>query len=351
MSEINIDLDKISFNSHITLITTGLGNLYSRLQNFEASSKDQKLYSKKAQKASLPSAFKKFNSDLSSNNCRRGQGAFSPIYTDLLILNHSNIAPNKVPKTFKSSRNLVNEYSSSDAESEACEESPPFVQTPIFLPKFTSKKCNVLDHSYISDIPDSNEQPLIEMNNRYKVLSHLGSGEFSDVFLAYDSYINLNFTKKGFSSNRIVSLKLMKDNENDIGLAEYSSLHFIQKKKSLDLKKYVVSMYDIFKIPTSQNISQLNCSWKVVLVMEPLFGGVLNQSLAIKLDKIKSTTSDPNVFILNKLVLIKDVTSQILAAINALHKIHIIHADLKPANIMFVSNGINFFRINLSSLK
>ncbi|OMJ29246.1 hypothetical protein AYI69_g1260 [Smittium culicis] len=303
MSEINISLEKISFNNHITLITTGLGNLYSRLHNFEARSKDKKLYSKKSIKTSLPSAFKKFNSDLSTNSLHPGQSTFFPIYAEVLNLNHNSVAPNKVPKTFNPSQNVISEYSSSDAESEACEESSPFVQAPIFIPKFSSKKCNVLDHSYKSDILDSNEQSHIEMNNRYKVMSHLGSGEFSDVFLAYDHYINLNFTKKGFSSNRIVSLKLMKDNENDIGLAEYSSLQFIQKKKSLDLIKYIVSMYDIFKIPTSQNISQLNSSWKVVLVMEPLFGGVLNQSLAIKLDKIKSNTSDPNVFILNKLAL------------------------------------------------
>ncbi|PVZ99190.1 hypothetical protein BB558_004795 [Smittium angustum] len=182
---------------------------------------------------------------------------------------------------------------------------------------------------------------------RYKIIKHAGSGEFSDVYFASDLYIKpCDITTE--SEYKLVALKKMKKGDNIIGISEYLSFRKLCRKESYALRKSILLYNDIFRYSESSSIlkNYENEQYRfdtndidntIVLVTEPLLGGLLTTSLFTRFEKMEHSFSDHNVFIWNKMKLVSKIFRQILVAINVLHNNEIIHSDVKPSNVMFIS--------------
>lgn len=143
--------------------------------------------------------------------------------------------------------------------------------------------------------------------SRYQIISRLGSGAFSDVYKSYDHMNNCN-----------IALKIIKNKNKYIKCA----------LKEIDIYNNIL----ISDKKCSNFINLNNHFWfKENLFLEFDIGGIT----------LYKYYKD------NNIINIKNFSTQILNGLNFIHSFDIIHADLKPANILV--NNFNCKIIDLGS--
>lgn len=140
------------------------------------------------------------------------------------------------------------------------------------------------------------------ISSRYNVLSHLGTGGMAVVFECKDLY-----------TSKIVALKILKEELLD----NKSAISDFEKEVRASVTMSHENIMEIFDEGKFEN--------RPYLVMEYLNSQTL-------LDKIEYYTK----FSINEACLIM---IQLLKAIGYTHKHGIIHRDIKPQNIFYLSNG------------
>lgn len=142
-----------------------------------------------------------------------------------------------------------------------------------------------------------------KLNNRYQIISKIGSGGMAQVYEAKDLYLNRNVAVK------IINLETNK-------IDDLSKERFLQEINAVSRIRHpnVILVYDIF-------VDQQN--W--CLVLELLKGKTLKTYLADI--GVLSVVETLNIF------------QKILLGVSACHQVGIIHRDLKPDNILLTDNG------------
>lgn len=186
------------------------------------------------------------------------------------------------------------------------------------------------------NIPNSPYKiPIKSLEERYQLLSELGSGSFGKVTLAKIRSKNenqifenmckhkntllfpLNSDNNKTSNYTVVAIKTMIKKLNN--LQDYSrvkEVNFIYQVKS---DPSLIQIYDVF---VDKN------SLKLHIVMESM-----DQNLYQLMKKRKSTLFSP--------ITMKSILSQILAGITHIHSCNYFHRDVKPENIL-VTNSIQY---------
>ncbi|GMF08710.1 unnamed protein product [[Candida] boidinii] len=186
------------------------------------------------------------------------------------------------------------------------------------------------------NIPNSPYKiPIKSLEERYQLLSELGSGSFGKVTLAKIRSKNenqifenmckhkntllfpLNSDNNKTSNYTVVAIKTMIKKLNN--LQDYSrvkEINFIYQVKS---DPSLIQIYDVF---VDKN------SLKLHIVMESM-----DQNLYQLMKKRKSTLFSP--------ITMKSILSQILAGITHIHSCNYFHRDVKPENIL-VTNSIQY---------
>ena len=141
------------------------------------------------------------------------------------------------------------------------------------------------------------------IDNRYNILEHLGTGGMADVFEAKD-----------LITSKIVAIKILKEELKD----EKSNIASFSEEARSSASMSHQNIMEIYN-----EGSYKGCPYLVIEYLE-------NQTL---LDKIEYFTK----FSVNEGC---QIMLQLLEAISYTHRHNIIHRDIKPQNIMILSNGM-----------
>eukprot|EP01100_Stratorugosa_tubuloviscum_P005848 TRINITY_DN2575_c1_g1_i6.p1 TRINITY_DN2575_c1_g1~~TRINITY_DN2575_c1_g1_i6.p1 ORF type:complete len:303 (-),score=19.04 TRINITY_DN2575_c1_g1_i6:1102-2010(-) len=133
---------------------------------------------------------------------------------------------------------------------------------------------------------------------RFLVDKFIGSGSFSKVYRSFDIYLN-----------KYVAIKIYHQQYHYIGENESQILSTIQKK---DTHCHIITLYQSFYFGS-------HCCLVLELMDFTLY------------DFIKNNNSNSKLLNFDQL---RIIAFQVLLALNSLQKINIIHADIKPENIM-----------------
>ncbi|CAG8463871.1 2632_t:CDS:2 [Ambispora gerdemannii] len=147
--------------------------------------------------------------------------------------------------------------------------------------------------------------------SRYRVLRVIGRGTFSRTLCAEDTY---------FPGRPLVAIKMMATKFNSIGIQECKILRYLNASD-------VNNSIPVVKIFNTFVFEQHFC-----LVFEYLEGGML-------------TTVPRNQSEHTRLHVIRKFACQILSALMYLQKMGILHADLKPDNILLDSGNSSALKI------
>lgn len=140
------------------------------------------------------------------------------------------------------------------------------------------------------------------INNQYIIITKIGSGNFSDVWLGLD-----------FKKTKYVAIKILNEENVDSGYNEIEILGKIKKHNN----PYCISFIEYFEYKQ-----------KLIIVQELMVGSLYSII----------QTQYPDGLPLN---MVKKISSQLIQALNFIHnKLKIIHADLKPENILLVGHSI-----------
>ncbi len=139
---------------------------------------------------------------------------------------------------------------------------------------------------------------LLKKLGKYEIIEWLGGGRFGDVFLAYDTILEVQFALK-ISRMRKEEIVMLKDEAKLLASLNHPN---------------IVRFYNIDFIEN-----------KFVLVMEYIKGKTLR-------DIIKEGGIEINEFL--------NIAQQIIDGINYAHKIGVLHRDLKPENILITEEGL-----------
>ncbi len=137
-----------------------------------------------------------------------------------------------------------------------------------------------------------------ETLGKFRIVKWLGGGEFSDVFLAVDTYIDKEFALK-IPRQRAKDIEMIKREAKVLASLEHPN---------------IVRFYSIEEI-----------DGRVVLVMEYVEG----DSLRSYLDRFKKLSVDEAI----------SITLKILDGVGYAHRMGILHRDLKPENILITKDG------------
>ncbi|KAJ1643889.1 hypothetical protein LPJ64_004380 [Coemansia asiatica] len=163
--------------------------------------------------------------------------------------------------------------------------------------------------------------------NRYLILAKLGEGAFSQAFLAAD--ILCNRMGRRHDGTRLVTVKRVGAQEIAIGMADYQ---MISTLNALDThgRVPIVRIYDIFAHRAEREM-------QACLVMEPLLGGTLHDAFP---KRVKTLYSSYDAVVARKMHMdmIRTVIKQLLAALAHMHSNSLIHADIKPTNVICVDS-------------
>jgi serine/threonine-protein kinase SRPK3 len=148
------------------------------------------------------------------------------------------------------------------------------------------------------------------LKDRYLLLKKIGYGSFSSVWFVYD-WVEENF----------YAIKIYNDEDYDEGIHEIKTLKLINNLKSI----YIMRMRDyfIFDIKIGKKKYRHPC------IILDLMACSLYELLKNKYNKEGMPIS-----------VIDKIYPQILESINEIHSLQIIHADIKPENILI--KGYNY---------
>ncbi|KAI0465470.1 hypothetical protein LJB42_000707 [Komagataella kurtzmanii] len=204
-------------------------------------------------------------------------------------------------------------------------------------PKRRESKQNRSEIALPSDLQDPpKEIPLRSLQDCYKTVSSLGSGSFGSVVLAkikdeYVSKLALDLTNPVHKNTlRNVNLSVPCNKS-------YSGLHVVaiktMTKRLSHLRDYtkVKEVRFILSVPSHPNLVQIydllidSTTFQLQIVMESM-----DQNLYQLMRARKSSLFSPNT--------LRSILVQLLAGISHIHKHNFFHRDVKPENILVVSN-------------
>nr|CCC91261.1 putative protein kinase [Trypanosoma congolense IL3000] len=196
-----------------------------------------------------------------------------------------------------------------------------FVSSRLTMQQFVQRWSNHYEENkkayfeggYMSVIPGK------KLNSRYVIVQKLGWGEFSTVWLAYDTL----HTTLGKPHQAFVAVKIAKcDNVvSESTHYEIKLLHYIGSNASPDAP--LTRLLDSFEV-TGQYGSHM------CMVM-PLHGS--NLLSIIDQMKAKKCIRNPS-----EISMIKEIIASVLVGLNELDKLDVIHTDIKPENILCSSS-------------
>lgn len=140
------------------------------------------------------------------------------------------------------------------------------------------------------------------IDNRYNVLEHLGTGGMADVFEAKD-----------LIARRIVAIKILKDELKNDAL----SIKSFKKEAEASASMSHQNIMEIYAEGTYQG-----CPYLAIEYLE-------NQTLLDKIEYFTKFTVQEG----------SQIMIQLLEALAYTHSHNIIHRDIKPQNIFYMSNG------------
>lgn len=140
------------------------------------------------------------------------------------------------------------------------------------------------------------------IDNRYNVLEHLGTGGMADVFEAKD-----------LIARRIVAIKILKDELKNDAL----SIKSFKKEAEASASMSHPNIMEIYAEGTYQG-----CPYLAIEYLE-------NQTLLDKIEYFTKFTVQEG----------SQIMIQLLEALAYTHSHNIIHRDIKPQNIFYMSNG------------
>ncbi len=137
-----------------------------------------------------------------------------------------------------------------------------------------------------------------ETLGKFRIVKWIGGGQFSDVFLALDTYINKEFAIK-ISRQRAKDIEMLKQEARVLASLEHPN---------------IVRFYSIEEI-----------NGRIILVMEYVEG----ESLRSYLDRVRKLSVDKAI----------SFTKMILDGVGHAHRKGILHRDIKPENILITDDG------------
>ncbi|KAK9722007.1 hypothetical protein K7432_003012 [Basidiobolus ranarum] len=176
----------------------------------------------------------------------------------------------------------------------------------------TSKVDNLAFEKTFNSNGNFRESQLV-LGQRYAVLHKIGEGTFSQVLLARD----LAHPKK-----RLVALKVLPNKYSRQALTEVirlRQLSIFNGEKNFQ----IVQIFDTF------NFGSFIC-----IVLEWLSGGPINISHVEELNTTNSSHT-PRELELRRLPVTRRITCQLVTTLLLLSKVGVLHADLKPDNILY----------------
>ena len=156
------------------------------------------------------------------------------------------------------------------------------------------------------------------LNNRYAVFYKLGSGAYSTVWLAYD-----------IDDNSFCAFKIQYSHDYDEGLGEVNVL------RKMTQVPHINQLLDAFI--TVRLDSQYICM-KTEICAGTLYDAI--KSASAPPVEVSSGPASIGESVLT-LDMIQKITKQVLEGMEAIHSLGIIHADIKPENILLTGHSKN----------
>jgi len=154
------------------------------------------------------------------------------------------------------------------------------------------------------------------LNDRYQVLDEIGTGAFAQTFLCLDTYA---------SARRTVAVKVMNSDQMAVGMQEAAHLQAIQNKfasGSTSMQEAnVMELFETFIF-----------SGRFCLALEPCEFGLNELMPGKKLDMFHSESGHDQTSA--RLQFIREICFQVVQGLLTLKVSGLIHADIKPDNIM-----------------
>ncbi|RPA93773.1 kinase-like protein [Choiromyces venosus 120613-1] len=180
-------------------------------------------------------------------------------------------------------------------------------------------------------VEEDDEEPVSEdalLDSGYRILSVLGRGNFSTTYLAEDVSKDLD----ALDSSRLVAIKRLKRPFGAIGENEYSLLQYLHSKDQYP--RHIISPISCF----------LAESGHFHLILERLDSGRPVSLVGCFCKEAHSKLACPARHLsLAKIVL------QLLCGLLSLHSHNLIHADLTPANMLFIPSSNRIKLIDLGN--